>query len=479
MNVRRLLRESRVNVHVVRRIRRQLLIGAAAALALGGIQPLQHAAAARAVPPLRLTQRSQPEPLHISHTGTITVADGTWALPLRPRQTLHYVRNGLALIWYVTTRDHLQAQTLHIWRTQLTPAAIHGDLRSAAQLLAAIPVKGTLLSTRSEFGRGVLLLGLQTTAATTWYTLTGRAPVRLFALHGAMTVSALLWGKGMVVVARSERMWPGRIADALYASRDRASVTTLPLTAWPLVATSSAVAPLLVAGRTAVLLTTDGQIQKTAAPPLALVDAPAASAAVPAVVPSAAAAVLLTQPVQLRDLASGGYTLRLQLKQVPAICARVQPLAKAVQRRSTRAKIPVSPPDLAWFGAKRPLHSFVLGSSVGPTVTWIQAATPQAASGIWLAHFFVHGFSYSVGPFSSPANRAQTALLERILQAAAITSPRSGGDGSVNIALSTQPDAQPYVLSSEVVLAPQSGSHVVLTSRGTAAVDYASIWTYT
>jgi hypothetical protein len=468
-----------VNVHVVRRIRRQLLIGAAAAFALCGIQPPQHAFAARALPPLRFTQRSQPEPLQISHTGTITVADGTWALPLRPRQTLHYVRDGLSLIWYVTTHDNLQAQTLHIWRTQLTLAAIHGDLRSAAQLLAAIPVKGALLSTRSEFGRGVLLLGLQTTAATTWYTLAGRAPVRLFALHGDMTVSALLWGKGMVVVARSERMWPGRIADALYASRDRASVITLPLTAWPLVATDTAVAPLLVAGRTAVLLTADGQIEKTAAPPLALVDAPTTPAAVPAVVPSAAAAVLLTQPVRLRNLATGGYALRLQLKQLPAICARVQPLARGVQRRSTHAKLPVPAPDLAWFGATHSLHSFVLGSSVGPTVTWILAATPHGASGIWLAHFLVHGFSYSVGPFSSPANRAQTALLERILQEAAITSPRSGGDGSVNIALSTPPGRQPYVLSSEVVLAPESGSRIVLTSPGTAAVDYASIWTYT
>ncbi|MCY0869020.1 MAG: hypothetical protein OWT27_00305 [Firmicutes bacterium] len=467
-----------MTVHVVRRPSRRILIGAATALAVCSLLPLHQAAAARAVPPLQSGGRAQLLSLHTSRTGAITEADGTWTLPLKRGQTLHYVRDGLSLIWYVSTRDDPQSQTLRIWRTELTLPAIHGDLRSAAQLLGQIPVKGMLLSTRAEFGRGVLLLGVRSSTATTWYTVTRRAELHLFELHGAETVRALLWGEGMVIVLRSARMWPGRIAQAVYVSRGEATVTTLPVTSWPLVATDSAISPMLVSGRTALVIGVHGHIVKTAAPPLALVNTPAASAKIPAVVPSAAAAVLLTQPVQLRNLAHGGYELRLRLTQLPAICASVQPLATSDRRRGARPTHAAHTAYLAWFGATRALHSFVLGSSAGPTVTWILAEVPHQVGGIWIAEFSVHGFRYLLGPFSTPANRAQTALLERVLQRAAITSPRSSAEGTVDIALSTLRDGSPYLRNSQVVLAPEFGSRITLSSSGIAAVDYASIWTF-
>jgi len=125
-----------------------------------------------------------------------------------------------------------------------------------------------------------------------------------------------------------------------------------------------------------------------------------------------------------------------------------------------------SPPAIpAFFGKKPAGHAFILQSTEGPLIQWIQSGEQSSGPQLWYASFYLQSWRYSIGPFTSLSNHAQTGMLSQFIQLMIHTGSPSSGAGQVYVQLQRAGATYTYS-ASEVSFFPASRIHVSLSSPG-------------
>lgn len=193
----------------------------------------------------------------------------------------------------------------------------------------------------------------------------------------------------------------------------------------------------------------------------------------------------------LQTTAAGQYRITLYNQAHATLCQATvtaqkeqNPVSASVSE-STRPNGPFayaltnhgSPPSVpAFFGKKPARHAFILQSTEGPLIQWIQSGKQSSRSQLWYASFYLQSWRYSIGPFTSLSNHAQTGMLSQFIRLMIHTGPPSSGGGQVYVQLQRAGATYTYS-ASEVSFFPVSRIHVSLSSQGLSSLRQISGFT--
>ncbi len=120
-------------------------------------------------------------------------------------------------------------------------------------------------------------------------------------------------------------------------------------------------------------------------------------------------------------------------------------------------------------------HEFTLSSHEGPPINWQMNGTLTKQN--WTASFVTKGWTYSIGPFSSPAEKAASTWLSQLVAYAAQTTPiPTVSEGTASITLVNQDSMQP---ASTVIRFPlTANTQATFQGPGYSPFQNITLWTF-
>lgn len=308
-------------------------------------------------------------------------------------------------------------------------------------------------------------------------------------LHPLQAIEAWPTAHGAIVAQATETAYGWHVDNAAIVNPSKANQPTpLPAPHWPLNVSQQGHAVAFQSGAQLSLIEPDGQVTTEWAAPN-----PHMLASVRADLPN----WTLLLPGAFSDALGGAWNLtsaspgtyRLSLVTAAPNPQQLTALVTQAVRPTRGAALPsnTEPLDVngqnstyaaipSYFGAWRTEHAFQLSSQENVMVQWMETTSRhQPGRHEWFASFHSGVWTYHIGPFTSPANRGQTATLSYLIGHALAQTPTSlavSGAADIRIA---GPSGD--VVSSQLRFATADGLRVRLNGPGLEPLSTAGDWT--
>ena len=120
-------------------------------------------------------------------------------------------------------------------------------------------------------------------------------------------------------------------------------------------------------------------------------------------------------------------------------------------------------------------HEFTLSSQEGPTIGWHMTGNFKKQN--WTASFVAKGWTYSIGPFSSPAEKNASTLLSQLLAYAKQTTPIPyGSGGTATITLAHQNSMEP--VHTVITFPLTANMYAIFEGPGYSPFRNITLWTF-
>ena len=457
-------------------------------------------------PPVSAPPAMQDNMTHSSATGVIAIDSSRYFIHLPgPGWRLVYAVVPAGILWTLTAppQSHLASnatQAGFLTAVHLTSPAATGP--------QPVPLDGakTLISpptlTNATLLQNALIAGTDAALySSEWALSDGKSvfllyfipytgsPVQLLQRRLDAHQAVLAWpaARGAIVAQAAETQYGWRIDSVSLVNSARINQpTSLPATQWPLTVTTRVGSVILQSGPQITLIRPDGRIHSTWAAPNPLMIARMST-----LLPGRT----LFAPDTFSDALTGSWKLSASLRAytLAHVAGPQNPLELTAQvtlpktaktggpstdgaaaSQSGNRPLPTTVPS--YFGIWRTEHEFQLSSSEGPTIQWIDAASgKRSVTRGWFASFRSGGWTYVIGPFTSPSDTGQTELLSYLIGRALTHSPTPLATGGV-VNVRINPASGDFV-STLLHFTTASAQSIRLGGPGLEPLNTAADWT--